>query len=288
MIRPALLVAAALAAVPVVVAAQIPPRFEVSSIKPSADQSQSEAGAIGVHISGSQARITYMSIKDYIMTAYGVRAAQVSGPDWMAQQRFDIAAKLPDGSSATQVNEMLQSLLADRFELKIHHEMREFPVYVLVKKNAFALTPVADAGAASSTTRNVVAGGGANGVVVDLGEGASFQLANNQMVATNVSMVNVANVLTRFVDRPVLDETGLPGAYNFVLNLTPDEYNLTLLRTAVNAGVVLPPQALRGLDTAPGNVLGPSMEKIGLSLDSRRAPLDVIVVDSVRKTPTDD
>jgi len=288
MIRSLVVVTAVAVSAPPLLA-QTRPQFEVASVKPSADQLQSGTAAIGVHISGSQVRIAFTSLKDVIVYAYGVLPAQVTGPDWMATERFDISAKLPDGSSAAQAREMMQSLLADRFELKVHHESRELPVFALVAaKGRFTLTPRADAGAPPSDATNVVAGGSANGAAVDLGDGASFSLANNQVVATKLTMPLLANVLTRFMDRPVLDQTAIPGAFDFTLTLTPDEYNITLLRTAANAGVTLPPQAMRALDYASGNPLGPSLEKIGLSLDSRRAPLDVIVVDSVRKTPTED
>src|SRR5262245_26767273 len=104
--------------------------FEVSSIRPVAEQPPNQV-AVGLHIDGSQVRITYLALKDYIAMAYRTRLNQVSGPDWLATQRFDIAAKLPDGASQADVLQMLQSLLADRFQMKMHREMKEFPVYAL-------------------------------------------------------------------------------------------------------------------------------------------------------------
>ena len=270
-----------------VIAAQSPNEFEVISIKPAADQPQDQAG-VGMHVSGSQVRITYMSIKDYVSLAYDVQPQQIFGPDWMAQQRFDFAAKLPDGSSSAQVPAMMQAMLASRFEMKMHHESREFPVYALsVAKAGLKLTPVAPSDTPELPgTRNVAAGGSANGVGIDLGGGASFTLVPNHLDVHKVTMDVLARTMTRFSDRPVIDGTGgVAGVYDLTLELAPEDYDATLVRTALNAGVVLPPQALRALERGSVNPFAPALERLGLTLEPRRAPLDVVVVDSVRKTP---
>ncbi len=112
--------AALVASTNMLVRAQTPasPAFEVASVRPSPEQLGPAAYAsVGVHISGSQVRISYLALRDYLSIAYRLPVGQVEGPDWIAQARFDIAAKLPDGSSSSQVPEMLQALLADRFLL---------------------------------------------------------------------------------------------------------------------------------------------------------------------------
>lgn len=101
---------AALSAAPPPQRAAAPIEFEVASIKPSPDQI--ERASIGVRISGSQVRISSLTLKDYIGMAYRLPAGQINAPGWIAQERFDIAAKLPDGASSSQVPEMLQALLA--------------------------------------------------------------------------------------------------------------------------------------------------------------------------------
>src|SRR5665213_1761467 len=120
---------AALSAAPPPQRAATPIEFEVASIKPSPEQI--ERASIGVRISGSQVRISSLTLKDYIGMAYRLPAGQINAPGWIAQERFDIAAKLPDGASSSQVPEMLQALLASRFELRVHHDSKEFPVYAL-------------------------------------------------------------------------------------------------------------------------------------------------------------
>src|SRR5581483_6958093 len=103
--------------------------FEVASIKPVSEQTPADGVQIGLHVDGSQVRYSALSLKEYIAQAYQVKLYQVSGPDWLAGQRFEIAAKLPEGSKMAQVPEMLQNLLADRFNLKLHRDSKEFPVY---------------------------------------------------------------------------------------------------------------------------------------------------------------
>src|SRR5579863_8656814 len=107
------------------------PQFEVASIRPS-PTSVEQTGGVGLHFDGAQVRIDHLTLKDYIVIAYKTKISQISGPDWISSDRFDIAARLPAGSSQSQVLEMLQTLLEDRFQLKIHREKREFPVYALV------------------------------------------------------------------------------------------------------------------------------------------------------------
>jgi len=273
----------------VVAAGQTRPAFEVASIRPSSEQTTQVS--VGVHISGSQVRMTYMSLKDYIGIAYRMRAGQVSGPDWIEQERFDIAAKIPDGTASDQVAEMMQALLADRFQLKAHRGSKEFPVYALVvgkggpKLQESAVRP--DAPDERQANVNVAASGSAAGVNVDLGAGSFFSLANNRLEIRRMTTTALADMLTRFVDRPVVDMTGLKGSYDLVLDITPEDYSAMMIRSALNAGVVLPPQALRALDVASGDPLSGPLQKFGLAFESRKAPLDVIVVDSMQKAPTE-
>ena len=120
---------------------------------------------------------------------------------------------------------------------------------------------------------------------MDLGGGSSFSLGNNKLEIRRATAPVVVASLTRLVDRPVLDSTDLKGTYDLTLDLTPEDYQAVLIRSALNAGVVLPPQALRALDLGSSDPFAFPLQKVGLTLESRRAPLDVVVVDSARKTP---
>ena len=268
------------------------PTFEVASIRPSSEQVAQVSA--GMRIAGSQVRLTAMSLKEYIVIAYGVKPQQIAGPDWLGQTRFDLAATIPAGGSAEQVPEMLRALLAERFQMKMHRETREFPVYTLgIAKGGPTLqpskapAPAAETGGEKPPDVNVTASGSSAGTTVDLGRGSTFAFGNNRLEASRITMVSFAEVLTRFVDRPVLDQTGLAGEYDVVLNIAPEDYMPLMVRSGVNAGVALPPQALRLLDGANADPLSGPLRDVGMTLESRKAPLDVVVVDSIARTPTE-
>ena len=271
---------------------QTSPTFEVVSIRPASEQVTQVTA--GVRIAGSQVRLGSMSLKDYIGMAYGVRPQQIAGPDWLGQQRFDLAATIPAGGSAVQLPEMMRAMLADRFKMTMHREKKEFPVYELgLAKGGPTFHPSTAAAAPAESVGekppavNVIASGSGNGVGVDLGGGSSFAFGNNRLEVRKMTMLQFAEVLTRFVDRPVIDRTAMTGSYDVVLDIAPEDYLAVMIRSAVNAGVTLPPQALRALDNANADPLSGPLRNAGLTLESRRAPLDVIVVDVIEKTPTE-
>ena len=266
-----------------------PAAFDVASIRKT--DTQLPAGSkVGFQATGQQIRVTAMSIKDYLGIAYSMRPQQIDGPDWIGQERWDVSATIPEGASS-KIPEMLATLLAERFQVKVHREKKELPVYALgVSKGGAKLTESAldpEAPAAPPDTVNVAGGGTGAGVNLDLGGGTTFTLANNRIQIRRMTMVDVAETLTRFMDRPVVDQTGLTKKYDLTVDLTPEDYNAILIRSAVNAGVPLPPQALRILDNASPDTLSAPLSKFGLTLEARRAPLDVLVVDSASRTPTE-
>jgi len=139
----------------------------------------------------------------------------------------------------------------------------------------------------SKAPQTFAGSGSAQGISVTLGRGSSYNFANNKFEAKGLSMEFLVGSLEVFLDRPIVDMTNLKGKYDFVLNVTEEDYRVMLIRSAVNANVVLPPQALRLLDGASPISLFDALQKVGLKLDARRAPLDLLVVDEARKTPTD-
>lgn len=103
-------------------------RFEVASVKPSPTPPTHRAYTMN----DSTVDLGAIPLKILIQLAYKVDAYQVVAPDWMSTTRFDVLAKLPTGANKTQIPEMLQALLADRFGLVVHREPRERQVYALV------------------------------------------------------------------------------------------------------------------------------------------------------------
>jgi uncharacterized protein (TIGR03435 family) len=274
---------------PAVASAQTRPEFEVASVRASADQ-PSQA-SVGVHIDGSQVRVVGLPLKLYVGLAYGLKPQQIVGPDWLGQPRFDVAAKIPDGSAREQLPQMFQALLADRFQMKSHRETKEFSVFALTAAmDGVKLQPSASAPEASSDKPpavTVTAGGNASGSGADLGGGTSFMLGNNRIEIRKMSMLQIAELLTRLSDRPVIDATGIKGNYDLSLELAPEDFIGVQIRAGVNNGALIPPQALRLLDNAAADPFTNALQKSGLSLESRKAALEVLVVDSIQKTPTD-
>jgi len=282
------LVAAALTLAPVAGHAQETFEFEVASVKPFSIGQIDGAVTLGAKIDGAQVRLLGLAMRDLLATAYKVKLYQLNGPEWIQTERYDIQAKLPAGVSPEKLPEMTQALLAERFGLKVHREKKEMPVYVLlVGKPPLRLREVAvDPNAPPPRAVEVSGTGSAAGISVNLGNGSSYTFAGGKLTGTKITAPNIAAVLERFTDRPVLDLTELKGTYDFEFQVSPEETQTLMIRAAVAAGVQLPPQALRLLDGG-GNPIENGAEQLGLKIEGRRMPVDIIVIDQIQKTPTD-
>src|SRR5581483_10334166 len=212
----------------VVAFCQAPPakEFEVASIRPSAPLS----GRVNLHlqIDGAQVHGTWFSLKDYLTMAYRLKEYQIVGPPWIGSERFDLAAKLPAGAGREQVPEMLQALVA-----KGGVKIKESPATAEGDIDPSKL-PV-----------NVNVSGGREGTTVSLGKGSYFSMGNNRIQAHKLPMIGFADMLARFVDRPVVDMTDMKGLYDFTVEFSPEDFHAMMIRGAVTAGVILPPEALR-------------------------------------------
>lgn len=267
------------------------PEFEVASINPSGEivAGSPRQVNIGIRLDGAQFHSTSFSLKDYVRIAWRVKDYQVEGPDFISSQRFDISAKIPAGASRDTVPDMLQSLLEQRFGLKFHREKKEFPVYglVVIHKERLKESPpdASDADAAKAPV-DVSATGGRGGVNVNYGHGSYVSFADNKFDARKLSMPVLAEWLGRFLDRLVVDMTNLSGVYDYTLEITPEDYRAMLIRSALTAGVALPPEAMRLLEGATDDSLYSALQSYGLKIEPRKAPLDVIVVDHIDRAPT--
>ena len=191
----------------------------------------------------------------------------------MASERFDIMAKLPAGAAAKDVAEMLRALLDDRFQLKTHRESRDLAVYGLVVGKGGGV--------------NVAANLRPGGVTVNYANGAYFTFADNKVEGRKMPGSSMATALASFMDRPLIDMTNLKGNYDFALELSPEDFRAMGIRSAIAAGVALPPHAIQMAEAASGDSLFNALEKMGLKLESRKAPVEVLVIDHAEKTPTD-
>jgi len=268
------------------------PQFDVASVRPFAPSP--EQVTAGLHFDGAQVRGVGLSLRDYLATAYRTKATLISGPDWTATERYNITATLPDGSSKAQVPEMLEALLSDRFEVKLHKEKKEYPIFALVlakgpqKLKELPPDPNEDkvndepVGMANVAT---IAGVG-NGVSVQYARGASITVANSRIEVTKLPLWVFCRNLERYSDRQIIDMTGLTGAYTFTVNLTPEDYMAMMFRSAVLRGAKIMPEAQALLDANPAAAISDALGQVGLKLEARKAPLDILVIDSALKTPT--
>lgn len=286
--------AAAAIFLPAIALAQTAPsglQFEVASVRPAPPLDQSVK--IGVHTDGSQVRFDYLSLRDCIRIAWQVKDFQVVGPDWIATDRYIINAKVPaGGANQDQRAEMLRNLLLDRFKITFHKEKKEFQVYGLeLAKGGLKMKetePDGTENAPPANGANVNAQGSAAGVFVNLGGGAYFTFADNKLVGHKLDMTRISDTLASYMDKPVVNLTGLDDTkhYDFSFDITPDDYRVMLVRSAIRAGVNLPPEALRLAD-GPIDSLYSAMDAVGLKMNPQKAPIDVIVVDKADKNPTE-
>jgi uncharacterized protein (TIGR03435 family) len=183
---------------------------------------------------------------------------------------------------------MLQALLADRFSLEQHREQKEMPVYAIVvgtpplRLKDSVSDPNANSRIEALVNITVDTSGGRT--AVDLGHGSSYTVSDGKFEGKRFTGAMLASTLERYCDRPVLDMTGVTRVFDFSFDVTPEESQVLGMRAALYAGVQLPPQLLNQLD-AGGNPLIGAMQQLGLKLDARKAPIDVLVVDGVRRTP---
>jgi uncharacterized protein (TIGR03435 family) len=120
-----------------------------------------------------------------------------------------------------------------------------------------------------------------------LGDGGRFAVGDNRFDATRVTMKTLADLLTPFVDRPIVDMTALEGRYDVSLQLTPEDFQALMSRSVAAAGYPTSPEALRLADTAAAVAVPDSLERVGLKLRASRAPVEMLVIDSIERTPTE-
>jgi len=286
MLAPTLLAFAAFAQTP-------RPEFEVASVKPS-NTAAPDRMNVGIHVDGAQLHVGSFSMKDYLLMAYNIKIYQLEGPDWINSARFDIDAKIPAGVERPDIQGMMRSLLEDRFGLKTHRSTKELPVYALVvapdglKIQESKFDP-ADPPYIPGTGRDSVtvkASGGREGVNLNYGHGTTFSFADNKIEARRLVMPLFAEILGRFTDRPIVDMTKLTAPYDITVDLSQEDYMAMLIRSAVNAGVTLPPEAMRLMNNSDDTLMM-ALRRLGLKLENRKAPVDTVVVDEIRKSPSE-
>lgn len=224
------------------------PEFEVATVKPTGPGPKTYTG---FHIRGRHISCDDQNVFAIMMFAYGVASKQIVGdPDWVGTEAYDIdgVPDVPGQPNLEQMMGMFQKVLAERFHLTIHHEKREL--------SAYALTVTRDD---PKLARSL---GDPNGVPDETGEGDQLGMT---MRYTNVSMQDFAGNMQAMGDgRPVVDQTGLTGRFDFRLKWNREQTPSS------------DPNAAPGLFTA-------MQEQLGLKLEPVKAPVDVIVIDHIER-----
>jgi uncharacterized protein (TIGR03435 family) len=307
---------------------QSKPAFEVATIKPSAPLDQAKIIAAlqggkmpyGANIDKSRAEYTYLDLKSLVTYAYGVKPYQISGPDWMASTRFDIVAKMPEGSTKDDAPKMLQSLLEERFKLTSHHTSAERPVLALVASKGGSKLK-ASVGKPEAIDENAPLKAGeikmdgpdgpvrvkvdltTGGSVVDMGLKGKMSYKVNpatQTIRVEFSMTTMngfADMLTQLFTqlggmggRQVVDMTEIQGNYDASFDLSL----MDILAMARAQGVEVPgvPAGAGNGQVASdpgggGSSLAAAVQSLGLKLENRKATVDQFIVDHIEKTPTE-
>ena len=249
------------------------PEFDAASVKPS-------AGGGRRLMTASPSRITFngVTVRDALMAAYDVKDYQISGPDWMRTERFDIVATAPapanggaaSGSAPAQnaasentaqggpvlsddMRLMLQRLLITRFQMTLHREIRDLPVYALVVgKNGTKLKETENPGRSSMRMT---------------GGGVVFTSVTIPELVSDMSQMRTAEM-----DRPVVDNTGLKGRYDFTVTLFSSQEEMTAALSKGDFG---------------SSIFTLIQEQLGLKLESQKLPLNMVVIEKAERTPTE-
>lgn len=255
--------------------------FEVASIKPSPEPDPVKGYVAGCN-GGPESknpvlfRCSNMNLPNLITRAYDIMNYQLSAPESMRDQRFDIAARVPEGATRDQLRLMIQHMLIERFKLAVHYESREMPKYYLTVakggsklKASAEVPPIND----NSPPRS-------GGPILDkdgypvLGPGREGMAMVNhraRLFSPQSTMEQFAKQIGGQLRRPVTNATGLTGKYDISLFWVDDALRATAALT----------------DGDPGPTMERAIqEQLGLRLELQKGPVDVLVVDHFEKSPT--
>lgn len=255
------------------------PKFDVASIKPAAP------GGRGMFIrptAGGRITVTNMNLKLLIQLAYHIQPFQLSGgPSWMESLHYDIEAKPDTPAKQSDVPVMLQGLLADRFQLALHKETKELPIYALVVarkdgKLGPGLTEAKEGACTQFDPSKPPPPPPGPGRGPNLFCGSQF-MSPRGLTGVAVPVDNLIPMLSRMLGRTVINKTGLNGKYDIKMEYTPDESQLAMMA---------PPGAAP--PSAPSDSTGPSLftalhEQLGLKLESQKGPVEIFVIDRAEK-----
>lgn len=229
--------------------------FEVASIKPCEPGTPEPAGqSMGMFrftFPGGRLTARATTLTFLLEWAYGILPSQHShGPGWTENDRFDIIAKAARDATDAEMRLMTQSLLAERFKLKIHHETRDAPVLVIsLGKGAPKLFPPKEGEMRALRTTPQM--------------DANQKVIGWHVAATRYSFVDLNQTFARQLERVIVNQTGLDGDFDFTLDFTQDESHPNPLEASI--------------------LISAMRDQLGLAVKAQKAPVDFLVIDSAER-----
>ena len=228
--------------------------FEAATVK--VNQSGGINGVTGrggtIRPSKGQIALENVTLWKALGFAYGIgedKDYAITGPGWLKTERYDILGKIPPGTTFDHMQRMLQATLTERFQLALHRETREMPIYALL-----------------------VARDGLKIKETEPGRG-SFSFARGHIEAKAGALAPFADRLSQMLDRPVIDYTNVPGVFNFTIDWSPDQ---PMTNPADDSASPAGPSIFTALQ-----------QQLGLRLEARRGPVEVLVIDRGNRAPVE-
>lgn len=277
----------------------LPTAFDAASIKPPALLPRGPGGRrtilVGMKFSPGRLEASYMTLRMLLQQAYGVKRYQVTGPDWMDRERFDIQAETTQPLDEKQMLPLLQAFLMRQFGLQLHRETKQVPVYELTAAKV-KMKPAAEEATAAPPEKlqGPPPGRGGNQLAVRTPEGgARLHFGPDGMAMSGaMGMDQLTDLLNMQLDRPVLNRTGLAGRYDINLSYAPTGGG-EMRMNGMRPGLGKPGADAKAPGAAPETPAPPAapslftalQQQLGLKLVPATGPVDLVVVDKANPKP---
>jgi uncharacterized protein (TIGR03435 family) len=225
-----------------------PPTFEVASVRAS------QQGREAIEVNPGSVSMRNITLQSCVRWAYSVLDYQITAPGWMNETWFDIFAKSSSPAKESELREMMQGLLASRFQLVLHRQNKELSALVMtIGKNGHKLQPADSDGP------------------------PSFKTGKMSLTGTNATLAQLADFLSHELRYPFVDETGLQGRFNYSLDINA-YVTEEVMKSAPPGGP--PPDA-------PGIIAQAMKTQLGINVEGKKATVEMLIIDHAEKVPTD-
>lgn len=282
-------------------AAPAPTRFDAATIKPAPPPtgSMNRVMRMGTNFDPQRLTASNVTLKGLLQTAYDLKPYQVQGPDWINTERYDLSAETAAPATHDQMRVLLQDLLTRQFHLQLEHSTKITDIYAMVvAKGGLKIKP-GELDTPNAATRM---GGAppppAPGQPGKMPPGAFMIMMSSSALTLkgSASMAQLTSTLSNFVDRPIVDASGISGTYPINLMFAPTGTMKLMMvgpkgmMTASHGGAMAGSGAAAGKDDAQASAPAPTIfsalkQQLGLQLDPRRAPIAMLIVTAGDKTP---